>query len=79
MADARVQLLCTELGVCQGPAWLRTILSASHMPFANHARPCRLAPGTWVGVHYAWGWDNREVPLRLTCPPARKGEFGSCC
>jgi len=29
----------------------------------------RLTPGGWCGAFTAWGWDNREVPLRLTSVP----------
>ncbi|GLC37381.1 hypothetical protein PLESTB_001593400 [Pleodorina starrii] len=28
----------------------------------------RLRPGAWAGAHAAWGYNNREVPLRLTAP-----------
>ncbi|WIA40825.1 hypothetical protein OEZ86_004502 [Tetradesmus obliquus] len=30
----------------------------------------RLQPGTWAGALTCWGWDNREAPLRLSCPNA---------
>lgn len=29
----------------------------------------RLAPGCWSGCYQVWGFDNREAPLRVTCPP----------
>ncbi|KAG2454812.1 hypothetical protein HYH02_000644 [Chlamydomonas schloesseri] len=28
----------------------------------------RLQPGAWAGAHTAWGYNNREVPLRVTAP-----------
>jgi glutamine synthetase len=28
----------------------------------------RLAPNCWSGAYAIWGWDNREAPLRVTCP-----------
>lgn len=35
--------------------------------------PHRLVPNSWSGVYSGWGWDNREVPLRLTVPPPAPG------
>ncbi|KAG2495326.1 hypothetical protein HYH03_006596 [Edaphochlamys debaryana] len=40
------------------------------LPFTS---PCpssyeRLRPGTWAGSYSAWGWNNREAPIRLTAP-----------
>ncbi len=29
----------------------------------------RLQRSCWCGAYAVWGWDNREAPLRLTCPP----------
>ncbi|KAL6749003.1 glutamine synthetase I [Haematococcus lacustris] len=38
----------------------------------------RLQPGQWAGAHQAWGWDNRELPLRLTSTPCTsQGEGGA--
>ncbi|PNW84530.1 hypothetical protein CHLRE_03g146627v5 [Chlamydomonas reinhardtii] len=28
----------------------------------------RMQPGAWAGAHTAWGYNNREVPLRVTAP-----------
>ncbi|GIL88819.1 hypothetical protein Vretimale_16959 [Volvox reticuliferus] len=28
----------------------------------------RLHPGAWAGAYAAWGYNNREVPLRVTAP-----------
>ncbi|GIL65036.1 hypothetical protein Vafri_18884 [Volvox africanus] len=28
----------------------------------------RLRPGSWAGAYAAWGYNNREVPLRVTAP-----------
>ncbi|GLI60908.1 hypothetical protein VaNZ11_003143 [Volvox africanus] len=28
----------------------------------------RLRPGAWAGAYAAWGYNNREVPLRVTAP-----------
>ncbi|KAH7446885.1 hypothetical protein KP509_01G080300 [Ceratopteris richardii] len=29
----------------------------------------RIKPQTWSGAHYCWGRENREAPLRTSCPP----------
>ncbi|MCO5590867.1 hypothetical protein L7F22_044842 [Adiantum nelumboides] len=29
----------------------------------------RIKPQTWSGAHYCWGRENREAPLRASCPP----------
>ncbi|KXZ44742.1 hypothetical protein GPECTOR_63g67 [Gonium pectorale] len=36
----------------------------------------RLQPGGWAGAHVAWGYNNREAPLRVTAPgPGRLGDM----
>ncbi|KAF6262809.1 hypothetical protein COO60DRAFT_573156 [Scenedesmus sp. NREL 46B-D3] len=49
------------------------------LPFtcATENSYARLTPGTWSGALTCWGWDNREAPLRLTCPNAAD-PAGSC-
>ncbi|KAI5082511.1 hypothetical protein GOP47_0002254 [Adiantum capillus-veneris] len=29
----------------------------------------RIKPQTWSGAHHCWGRENREAPLRASCPP----------
>ncbi|KAH7446880.1 hypothetical protein KP509_01G080100 [Ceratopteris richardii] len=29
----------------------------------------RIKPQTWSGAYYCWGRENREAPLRTSCPP----------
>lgn len=39
--------------------------SPSTGPWGSYGR---LQPGCWAGAFGCWGWDNREAPLRATCP-----------
>eukprot|EP00200_Dunaliella_tertiolecta_P019124 CAMPEP_0202402976 /NCGR_PEP_ID=MMETSP1128-20130828/4623_1 /ASSEMBLY_ACC=CAM_ASM_000463 /TAXON_ID=3047 /ORGANISM="Dunaliella tertiolecta, Strain CCMP1320" /LENGTH=523 /DNA_ID=CAMNT_0049007133 /DNA_START=152 /DNA_END=1723 /DNA_ORIENTATION=- len=57
------QASCFLAGVLQGLPTLLLFTAPSFNSFD------RLVPGGWSGAFTAWGWDNREVPLRLTCPP----------
>lgn len=29
----------------------------------------RIQPNTWSGAYYCWGKENREAPIRTSCPP----------
>lgn len=29
----------------------------------------RIQPNTWSGAYQCWGKENREAPLRTSCPP----------
>jgi glutamine synthetase len=55
-----------------GRHWVAGLLA--HLP-ALLALTCpsmnsyqRLAPSAWAGAHLAWGFDNREAPVRVASP-----------